>query len=150
MTEETMYLTANSQDRKRISWIRLTVINKQTETDITDIKRTLDRIDSESSNSIAQIRMKLNKVDETKIIKLYTEDLIDQNKKEFTLALQRKDEDFDIKLQNFYKSYFEVEDLIGEDHVYPSIPAFIIKSHEAIQFIPRLVSYTKADGKLSP
>ena len=41
--------------------------------------------------------MKLNKVDETKIIKLYIEDLIDQNKKEFTLALQRKDEDFDIK-----------------------------------------------------
>lgn len=117
---------------------------KQTETDIADIKRTCDRIDSETSNSLAQMKMKLNKVDETKTIRLFVEDLIDQNKKEFERGLQRKDEDFDLKLQHFYTKYFTVDEIIGEDHVYNTIPAFILKAHEAIQLIPHMQSSIKA------
>ena len=94
-----IYLSLSLQDLIELLLIQLTIINKHTDADILDIKKNIERVDGDSSYEISQIKMKLSRIDETKIIRLFVEDSIDQCKKELQLAIQREDEDLDIKIK---------------------------------------------------
>lgn len=100
---------------------------KQLETDITEIKKHIEKNESEFSNSIAQMKFKLNKVDESNIIKLFVEDCVQESQFSIQRLIERTVEDFDIKLKNFYNNNLQVEGIVGEAEIHAHFTDFIKK-----------------------
>ena len=93
--------------------------------------------------------MKLSKVDESNIIKLFVEDWVQESQFSLQRIIDRTVEDFDLKLQNFYNNNMKVDGIIGEDEQLAHFTDFIRKCNETTEFIPNILDLIKTNGIIS-
>jgi glutamate synthase domain-containing protein 2 len=99
-------------------------LRKQTENEITLIKKKMENMEIDLNSAINQIKMKLSKMDETKIVRAFVEETVKQSEFDIKTYATKAVQDLEDKLSEEARQRFQVDKLIGQKEVYPSFEEF--------------------------